>query len=51
MREAEAALSLKEIRQRLAELEQHWAVSYFSSTNDRNKHELTVKAVDKFNRL
>lgn len=27
MREAEASLSLKEMRQRLAELEQHWQVS------------------------
>lgn len=27
MREAEASLSIKEMRQRLAELEQHWTVS------------------------
>lgn len=29
MREAEASLSLKEMRQRLAELEQHWTVDFF----------------------
>lgn len=34
MREAESALALKEMRQRLAELEQHWAVCYIQIQRD-----------------
>lgn len=33
MREAESSLSLKEMRQRLAEIEQYWAVRFFFSIN------------------